>query len=167
VLCPATLLALEVWPACSYLVETLWPGAPEMSPPSLLSSHCWFATMPTLCFKSLIAFVMHLSQTPALLLYLSLLNNPLTPTPKCPSERKHHTNLVQNQRETQSLGAATQILILKALLNPNPSVVSLPLKLGDTHSYILSLRYPCPKGPNTLLLPLFLGPTCKSHLLSQ
>jgi hypothetical protein len=45
--------------------------------------------------------------------------------------------------------------------------MDLPLKPGDTGSYVLSSHYPCPKGPNPLLLPLFLCPTWKSLLLSQ
>jgi hypothetical protein len=71
-----------------YLVETLWPGAPETFPPSLLSFHWWIATTPTLFFTSPTAFVVHLRQT--LALYLSLLNQD-----EPPHEGKHNTNLVQ------------------------------------------------------------------------
>ena len=38
------------WLTCYNPMETLWPGAPEMSPPSSLGSHCQVATMPTSCF---------------------------------------------------------------------------------------------------------------------
>ena len=41
------------------------------------------------------------------------------------------------------------------------------LKLGDTCNNILSSRHPCPKGPKSLLLPLFIHPTWKFHLLAQ
>jgi hypothetical protein len=48
-------------------------------------------------------------------------------------------------------------------------LTDLPLKRGDTHNYILSSpsRYPHPKRPNSLLLPLFHHPTHKSLLLTQ
>ena len=60
-----------------YLMETLWPGASKMSLPSSLGS-CWqFTTTPTPCFKSSMAFVVHLRQTQALPQYLSLLNHPV------------------------------------------------------------------------------------------
>jgi hypothetical protein len=42
---------------CSYLVEILWPGSFQMT---LLNSHWWVITMPILCVKSPMAFVVHL-----------------------------------------------------------------------------------------------------------
>ena len=56
------------------------------------------------CFKSPMAFVVHLWQTQALLLYLSLLN-----PDELLSEGKCRTNLVQKQLVTQSLGATTRL----------------------------------------------------------
>jgi hypothetical protein len=44
---------------------------------------------------------------------------------------------------------------------------NLPLKPGDTYSYILSSCYLCPKEPNSFLLPLFLHLIRKSLLLAQ
>ena len=58
----------------------------------LTSSHWQVATMPAPCFKSPMAFVVHIWQTHALPPYLSLLN-PDEP----PHEGKHNTNLVQKQ----------------------------------------------------------------------
>ena len=53
-------------------------------------------TMPTLCFKSPMAFVVHIRQTHALLPYLSLWN--LVESPREDKrEDKHHTNIAQKQ----------------------------------------------------------------------
>ena len=68
---------------CFYLMETLTQSS-KISPPSLLSSHWWVATMPAPCFKFPTAFVVHIWQTHALLLYLSLWN-PVKPlATSCP-----------------------------------------------------------------------------------
>jgi hypothetical protein len=56
----------------------------KISPPSSLSSHWWFVTMPALRFKSPTAFVVHLRQAHALHPYLSLWN--LTDPPLKPGD---------------------------------------------------------------------------------
>jgi hypothetical protein len=75
------------WPACSLRLR-----APKSLHPSIsLSSH-WQVTPTPTRFKIPTAFWVHLWQTHALLLYLSLWN-PV----KLPREGKHHQKLVQNQ----------------------------------------------------------------------
>jgi hypothetical protein len=80
------------WLTCFHLKETLWPRAPETSPPSSLSFYWRVPTMPAPCFKSPRAFVEHIWQTHALWPYLFLLNpdEPLL-------EGRHNTNLVPRQ----------------------------------------------------------------------
>ena len=80
------------WPAkywLFFLVETLWPGAPETSKSGSLGFH-WL--VDTLHFKSCTAFVVHIWQTHTLPQYLSTLSpdEPLR-------EGKCNTNLLQNQ----------------------------------------------------------------------
>jgi hypothetical protein len=64
--CALLLSALEVWLAGSYVTEIIWPGAPKTSPPSLLNSHWQIFTLPTQCFKSLMAFMVYLRQIHAI-----------------------------------------------------------------------------------------------------
>ena len=80
------------WPTCFYLVETLTQNS-TISPPNSLVFHWQVVTTSTLCFKSPMAFVVHISQTQTLLPYLSLLN-----PDKLPCEGRHATNLVTKQQ---------------------------------------------------------------------
>jgi hypothetical protein len=96
--------ALVAWPAMHWWAVALWPIAPESSPSSSLSPHWQVITMPALCFKSLMAFVVHIWQTHNLPLYLSLLN-PERP----PCEGKRNTNFSETM-VTQSLGTTTKTL---------------------------------------------------------
>jgi hypothetical protein len=91
-LCYTLLLsALVVLLASSYLTETLTQSS-KISPSCLLSSHWQVVIIVAPCSKTPTAFVVHIRQTHALPLYLSLLN-PV----KLPRKGKHCTNLVQKQ----------------------------------------------------------------------
>jgi hypothetical protein len=71
--------------------ETLSQNS-AISPPSSLGFHWWVTTPPILWFKLPMAFVLHIWQTHALPLHLSLLN-----PDRLPRKGKRNTNLVQKQ----------------------------------------------------------------------
>ena len=90
---PVVWLAMhwQALPTCYYLVETLTQNS-KISPPSLLDSHWQVVTMPAPCFKTPMAFVVHIRQNHTWQLYLSLLN-----PDESLCEEKHHPHLAQEQ----------------------------------------------------------------------
>jgi hypothetical protein len=119
--------------------------------------------MPALCFKSSTAFVVHIRQTHTLLPYLSLWN-----PEEQPCERKHNTNSVQRQwwlnlwAQQLKLNPVnlTKIWFLQWWI-----LADLPWYQETLAAISYPHAVPIPKKPNSLLLPLFLCPTPKSHLL--
>jgi hypothetical protein len=103
-ICPA--MYWRKWPTFWYFMESLTQNSTTPLP-SLLGYHWHFITMPTLCLKSPMAFVVHIWQTYTLILYFSLLN-----TVELLLEGNHH-RVTSETMVTQSLGATTEALSCK------------------------------------------------------